>query len=78
MVNVDAATVKHGTKFLSFFFFLRVVLVSMVVYPGLQMHLLACLCFLVSLRFSRIKFISGLKPREELSVCHADPSGWLS
>lgn len=41
-VNVDAATVKHRT-YLFFFFLLRPVLISMVVLPGLQMHLRACL-----------------------------------
>lgn len=63
---------------LLFFFFLRAVVVSMVVLPGLQMHLFACLCFLVPPGFSRIRFIYILTPREELSLCHANLSGWLS
>lgn len=80
IVNLDAATVKHRTKFFSslFFFFLRVVVVSHGRVPGLQLHLLACLCFLAPPGFSRIRFIYILKPREELSRCHANLSGWLS
>lgn len=45
--------------------------------PSLPMNLLACLCFLVPPRLSRIRLIYVLKPREELSLCHANLSRWL-
>lgn len=76
-VNMIAATVKHGQgSYL--FFLLRAGVVSMVVFPALQMHLLAQLCFLVPPGFFKIRLIYILKLREELSLCHANPSGWLS
>lgn len=70
--------IGQSSSRLFFFFFLRVVVVSHGRVPGLQLHLLACLCFLAPPGFSRIRFIYILKPREELSRCHANLSGWLS
>lgn len=55
------------------------VVVSMVVLPTLQMHLLACPGFLAPSGFPRISSIYVLlKPMEELSLYYATLSGWLS
>lgn len=68
-----------GKSFFVFFgFFLRAVVVSVVVVPGLHMHHLACLYFLMPPGFSRVRLIYILKPRGEVSLCHADLSVWLS
>lgn len=70
---------KHRKKwFFVFLVFLRAIVVSVVVLPGLHMHHLACLYFLIPPGFSRVRLIYILKPREEVSLCHADLNVWLS
>lgn len=85
IVNLDAATVKHRTRFFWFFWlvfffsFRKNVVVCMVMLPALQMHLLVCLGFLVPSGFPRIRSIYVLlKPMEVLSPYHVNLSGWLS
>lgn len=81
IVNLDAATVKHRTRFLVFclFFFFSFRKKCCCSIHALQMHLLVCLGFLVPSGFPRIRCIYVLlKPREELSPYHANLSGWLS
>lgn len=66
-----AATVKH-MKVLIFFFFVKG-------WSGIHGSASPCMAVLLSTtRIFQHKIIYILKPREELSLCCAKPSRWLS